>query len=303
RLLTKLKKEDLIFLNGKPTRGWVGVNPGDEVTIRLPEEKNDFPPEDIPLDIVFEDDDIIVINKQPYIVVHPTKGKPYHTIANAVSYKMLQDNESYKIRFVNRLDMNTSGLLIIAKNSHAQNSLSKQMQTDELTKKYIALTDGIFEEKTGTISAPLGRPDPDEVERWVMEDGLPSVTHYRVLKEFKKDERTFSLVEFNLETGRTHQIRVHSAYIGHPIVGDHLYLHGDPFEYRRIHGDPRPPLTGIKGPRLESNPEIVSDLIDRQALHAYYLEFTHPVTGEHLKIETEIPEDMKNAVNKLEPVV
>lgn len=300
RFLTKIKSQNLLYVNGKPEKGWKSVNPGDVIEIRLPEEINDFPPEDIPLDIAYEDDDILVINKQPGLVVHPTKGKPYHTIANAISYKISQEEKKYKIRFVNRLDMNTSGLLIVAKNSVSQNNLSIEMNNNSLTKKYIALVDGIFSEKEGTIDLPLGRPDPNEVERWVMEDGLPSKTIYKVLKEYKRGNEYYSLVEYKLETGRTHQIRVHTAYIGHPVVGDHLYLHGDPFMYRKIHGDRRPPLTGIKGPR-DTNPEIVSDLINRQALHAYYLEFNHPITNKKIVLKTNLPKDIQDAINKLEP--
>lgn len=296
RLMSKLKLNKLIFVNGESMPGWISVYAGDEVSITLPEEKSDFPPEDIPIEIVYEDDDIIVINKQPGIVVHPTKGKPYHTIANGLMKKMLDEGKEYKIRFVNRLDMNTSGLLIVAKNSHAQDSLIKQMEKDHIRKKYIALADGQFEEADGTVDLPLGRPDPDEVERWVLpvdKGGFPSVTHYHVLEQFKK----YALVELNLETGRTHQIRVHLSAIGHPIVGDHLYCNGDPFEYRRIHGDPRPPKDGTPGPR-DTNPQIVSDLIPRHALHAYSLTFSHPVTGEELHFESELPEDMKTAIQK-----
>ena len=301
RFLTKIKNQNLVYLNGKPEKGWKEVKTNDLIEIKLPEEINDFPPEDIPLDIVYEDDDILVINKAPGYVVHPTKGKPYHTIANAVSFKISKEEKKYKIRFVNRLDMNTSGLLIIAKNSLSQNNLSKEMNDNILEKKYVALVDGIFDKKEGTIEAPLGRPDPNEVERWVTKEGLNSITHYKVLNEYRRDDEYYSLVEFKLETGRTHQIRVHTAYIGHPVVGDHLYLHGDPFEYRRIYGDNRPPLTGEKGPR-ETNPEIVSDLINRQALHAYYLKFYHPITNKLIELETDIPNDIKEAINKLEPV-
>lgn len=299
RFMTKLKQNRLIFLNGESMPGWILPNPGDVITVVTPEETSDFPPEAIPISIVYEDDDLLVINKQPGIVVHPTKGKPCHTIANGLMKRMLDKGESYKIRFVNRLDMNTSGLLIVAKNSYAQDNLTKQMKTDHIQKKYMAIVSGVMVQDSGTIDLPLGRPDPNEVERWVVpveEGGYPSVTHFKVLKRFKKN----TLVELQLETGRTHQIRIHLAYIGHPIEGDHLYCHGDPFEYRRIHGDPRPSLDGSPGPRMETNPEIVSDIINRQALHAFSLTFKHPVTGERLHLEAPLPDDMKRALAYLE---
>ena len=299
RFMTKLKQNRLIFLNGESMPGWILPNPGDVITVVTPEETSDFPPEAIPISIVYEDEDLLVINKQPGIVVHPTKGKPCHTIANGLMKRMLDKGESYKIRFVNRLDMNTSGLLIVAKNSYAQDNLTKQMKTDHIQKKYMAIVSGVMAQDRGTIDLPLGRPDPNEVERWVVpveEGGYPSVTHFKVLKRFKKN----TLVELQLETGRTHQIRIHLAYIGHPIEGDHLYCHGDPFEYRRIHGDPRPSLDGSPGPRMETNPEIVSDIINRQALHAFSLTFKHPVTGERLHLEAPLPDDMKRALAYLE---
>lgn len=284
RLMSKLKREHLIFLNGQSTAGWITPDIGDEISVRLPEEKSDFPPEDIAITVVYEDSDIMVINKQPGVVVHPTKGKPCHTIANGLMKKMLDEGQSYKIRFINRLDMNTSGLLAIAKNSHAQDSLTKQMQQNKIHKKYKAIVCGEMPFDSGTIDFPIGRPDENEVERWVLSvenGGYPSVTHYNVLERLPGH----TLVELSLETGRTHQIRVHLSYIGYPILGDHLYCHGDPFLYRKTHGD--------------SREEIVSDLIDRQALHAYYLSFIHPVTGERISLEAPLPEDMENALKKI----
>ena len=299
RLMTKLKQNHLVFLNGKDVQWWISPSEGDVISILLPEEKSDFPPEDIPISVIYEDSDLLVINKQPGVVVHPTKGKPCHTIANGIMKKMLDEGESYKIRFVNRLDMNTSGLLIVAKNSHAQDSLTKQMNADAggLHKKYKAIVVGEMPEDSGTIDLPLGRPDENEVERWVLpveKGGYPSVTHYKVLDRFSG----YSLVELELETGRTHQIRVHLSYIGYPILGDHLYCHGDPFEYRRIHGDPRDdedynPECGQGGK------EIVSDLIDRQALHAFSLTFRHPVSGKELHLEAPLPDDMQTVIESL----
>lgn len=168
RLMTKLKQNHLVFLNGEEVQWWISPAIGDVISILLPEEKSDFPPEVFPISVIYEDSDLLVINKQPGVVVHPTKGKPCHTIANGIMKKMLDEGESYKIRFVNRLDMNTSGLLIVAKNSHAQDSLTKQMNAEAggLHKKYMAIVVGEMPEDSGTIDLPLGRPDENEVERW-----------------------------------------------------------------------------------------------------------------------------------------
>ena len=291
RLMTKLKQQDLLSLNDNPVRGWMTPEVGDKLTVTLPEETCDFPPEDIPIAVVFEDKDLLVINKQPGFVVHPTKGKPYHTIANGLMKKMLDEGQTYKIRFANRLDMNTSGLLVIAKNGFTQDHIVKQMKVDHIKKRYMAIVDGIMEEDEGTINKPIGRPDPNEVERWVLpveDGGYESITHYKVRERY---ESGYTLVELRLETGRTHQIRVHLASIGHPITGDHLYNNGDPFLYRQLHGDFR---------RIEGADEVpTSEYIDRQALHAYSLTFTHPVTGETLDLEAPLPQDMLDLIEKV----
>ena len=335
RLMTKLRQQDLIKVNGVALPGWVEVRAGETVSVSLPNEISDYTPENIPVNVVYEDDDILVINKQPGHVVHPTKGKPYHTMANAIMYKMLleagaelDDNgipvfetadkdKLYKIRFVNRLDMNTSGLVIVAKSSHSQDNLEKQMKSDDIRKTYLALVEGIIKEDKGTINEPLGRPDPEEVERWIVPEekgGFPSITHFKVIERYEKPHKIknshisddenplidgYSLVELRLETGRTHQIRVHMADYGHPVAGDHLYCHGNPFAYRAKYGDPRPPKDGTPGPR-ETNPEVVSDIIDRQALHAYRLDFKHPITGESLSLTADLPADMAEAIGMIQ---
>ena len=315
RLLTKLKFQHLVFLNGQEVAGWITPKAGDVISIKLPEEKSDFPPEDIPIYPVFEDDDLLVINKQPGVIVHPTKGHPYHTIANGLMKYMEDTNQTFKIRFVNRLDMDTTGLLIVAKNSHTQDDVVKQMKAGLTEKRYIALVAGIIEEDQFTINLPLGRPDPEDVRRRVMEEGgYPSVTHVRVLQRFSgkgfgsglaaykgyKDSMAdagisepvfkpgdlitvngdlitvtelpegFTLVELLLETGRTHQIRVHMSHLGHPLIGDHLY--------------------GGYNPAL----------LDRQALHAYKLKFRHPVSGQMLEIQAPLPADMQSLIAKIE---
>ena len=215
---------------------------------------------------------MLVIDKQPGIVTHPTKGHPVGTIANGLMRYMEQHGSSFKIRFVNRLDMNTSGLLMIAKNSHCQDSMMKQMKLDKVEKTYLAILHGVIPEERGTIDQPIGRPDPDDMRRRVMEDGYPSVTHYEVLERFEipgAEGGGYTLVKLRLETGRTHQIRVHMTYAGHPLIGDTLYGSED------------------------------RELIGRQALHAASLRFFQPVSGEQIRCEAALPQDMERAVRLL----
>ena len=293
RLLTKIKKQDLTFLNGVPVRGWMIPAPGDILTVSLPEESSDFPPEDIPIDVIYEDESLLIINKQPGIVVHPTRGKPVHTIANGVMKLMLDRGQNYKIRFANRLDMNTSGLLIVAKTGFTQDRIIRQMKAGITEKKYLAVLDGIIEPDEGTINSPIGRPDPNEVERWILpveQGGFESVTHYSVISRYPDIPGGMTLAKISLQTGRTHQIRVHMASIGHPVTGDHLYNNGDPFLYRRLHGDFR---------REEGeNEKSTSPYIDRQALHACFLSFYHPVSGRPVSFEAPLPKDMQDLIKK-----
>ena len=265
RLRNRIKREKLVLVNGVSTPGWKKPAVGDIICITLPDETSGFEPQNIPLEIVYEDDDLMIINKQPGLIVHPTKGHPSGTVANALMYYMEQTGKPFKIRFVNRLDMDTSGLLVVAKNSYCQNDYTNQMKENTVEKRYKAIVRGIVESDEGTIDLPIGRPDPDHVRRGVMEGGAPSVTHYKVLDRYNG----YSLVELLLETGRTHQIRVHMSHIGHPVLGDWLY-------------------EGL-------NP----NLIDRQALHAAQLTFTHPITKERVTFRAPLPEDIKRAIDLL----
>ena len=272
RLLSRLKREGRVTRNGREVRLFADVIEGDVIQADLPEEKCSFIPQDIPVETVYEDEDMIVIDKQPGIVTHPTKGHPVGTIANGLMKYMEQKGISFKIRFVNRLDMNTSGLLMVAKNSHCQDAMMKQMRGNKVEKTYIAIVHGIIEEERGTIDLPIGRPDPEDIRRSVTEDGSPSITHYRVLERFRipeEDRGGYTLVRLRLETGRTHQIRVHMAHCGHPLIGDTLYGGEDP------------------------------ELIGRQALHAASLSFFQPVTGEPVRCEAPLPGDMQRAVEIL----
>jgi len=265
RFKTKMKFQSLVDLNGVPTAGYIKPEEGDVISIRLPEESSDFPAENIPLDILYEDDDLLIINKQPGIIVHPTKGHPEHTVANAVMYYMQQSGQSFKIRFANRIDMDTSGIIICCKNANAQNDISSQMRAGTVVKKYKAIVHGIIDEDM-VIDLPVGRPDQVSIQRTVMhEGGKDAVTDIHVLEKFDG----YTLVELTIHTGRTHQIRVHLTHIGHPIIGDELY--------------------GGEAP----------ELINRQALHAYHMELIHPMTKEPLVIDAPLLPDMIEAINRL----
>jgi len=266
RTITKLKHNDCILVNGELVKLYKTPSFGDVISINFPEEHNSFVPENIPIIPVFEDNDLLIINKPSGYVVHPTKGHPTGTIANGLVKYIMDTDQSFKVRFVNRLDMDTSGLLIIAKSAHCQGELSKQMKSGEVIKKYIAVIKGTPEDDTGTIDLPIDRPDPESIRRKVSPSGHPSITNYTVLERFKHG---YSLVELLLETGRTHQIRVHMSHIGYPIVGDYLY-----------------------------GGENVM-LIERQALHASFLSFKHPITGEAVELSAEMPKDILDLIGKL----
>ena len=267
RLRAKLKNNpQLVRLNGVEAAGWIPLKTGDQITIDFPQEVSNFVPENIPLDIIYEDDDLLILNKQAGIVCHPTKGHPIHTISNGVQHYIDTNKREFKIRFINRLDMDTSGVLAIAKNSHSQDAVVKQMKLNLVEKKYLAVVKGIIEEDLGTINQPIGQPDPLLVQRGVVEDGDESTTHFKVVDRYSKG---YTLVELLLETGRTHQIRVHLAHLGHPIVGDHLYGEDEPF------------------------------LIERQALHALSLSLKHPVTGSPMVFQAPIPKDIEKLIDLL----
>lgn len=269
RLVTKFKKGlGTVKRNGIPVRNFAEVMPGDVLDITMPEDVSHFEPEDIPVEVVFQDEDLMLINKQPGVTVHPTRTHPSGTLANGLMKRMLDEGDKYKIRFVNRLDMDTSGILIVARNSHCQDAISRMMKRDQVEKYYFALVHGLVEQDQGTVNAPIGRSAPDSIERTVTPEGSPSVTHYRVLERFERDGG-FTLLKLRLETGRTHQIRVHMKHIGHPIAGDHLYGKEEP------------------------------ELIGRQALHAGRIVFPHPISEEMLDIEAPLPEDFQQLLDHL----
>ena len=270
RLIRRAAIEKRIFVNKEAVRMRKVLHTGDIVEVKLERvESQDIIPEKMNLNIVYEDDDILVLNKPPYTVVHPTRGYPTGTLANGILYYFNETNQNCIVRLVSRLDMDTSGLIIIAKNQYAHMALSKEMQLNHLEKRYLAVVHGHLEEEEGTIDLPIFKPENEEsiFKRIIDERGQRSITHYKVIKKFENAD----LVECLLETGRTHQIRVHLSHIGHPIYGDTLYGYG----------------------------EDEKELIPRQALHAYGLDFKSPRTKEQLSLRAELPEDILNLIDKL----
>lgn len=258
-----------VLVNGKKSKVSYKVQKGDliQVTV-LPLEPLKLEAENIPLDIVYEDEDVIVVNKPQGMVVHPAAGHPSHTLVNALLYhtRDLADSpEGFRPGIVHRIDKDTSGLLMVAKNAAARESLEKQLAAKSNKRQYLAIVHGNFAEEEGTIDAPIGRNPKDRKQMAVVEKGKSAVTHFKVLEQYQG----YSLVECQLETGRTHQIRVHMAYIGHPLAGDPLY-------------GPRKTLPG-----------------HGQFLHAKTLGFEQPSTGEWLEFSVQPPEIFQQTVADL----
>lgn len=255
RTLAKLKKEQgAILLNGTPIRAVDPVKLGDIISINVPKSTSDgVVPIQLPLDIVFEDNFIIVLNKPSFMPVHPTKVHQEDTLANALAYYSKCKGESFTFHAVNRLDRNTSGLVIVAKDRHTASILS----ASEITKHYTAFAHGKIAEK-GTVNAPIALSENSKIVRKVCDSGKTAVTHFEPLAHYDD----FTVLKLILETGRTHQIRCHLSHIGHPLLGDDLY-----------------------GGSLEK--------MNRHALHCGYISFIHPITNETIELEADLPDDMK----------
>lgn len=272
-MVQKLIEQKNIKVNGKETKHSYKLKLNDEIEIFVPEAKEiNLKAQDIPLNVIYEDNDIIVINKPKGMVVHPANGNPDGTLVNAVMNKCKDSLSGIggEIRpgIVHRLDKDTSGAIIVAKNDKAHIALSEQLKNHEVKKTYLALVRGIIKENEATINMPIARSKKDRKKMDVDKDGKEAITHFKVLGRYKNK---YALLQINLETGRTHQIRVHLSHIGYPIIGDEVYSNG----------------------KNEWN-------VSGQCLHAWKLEFIHPITGKKISLEAEIPEYLKNIIKELE---
>ena len=263
---------ELILVNGKIEKSSYKIKLNDEIIINdIPQTEYDLIPENIPLDIIYEDDDVLVINKQKGLVVHPGAGVNSGTLANALKYHidhLSSLNGTYRPGIVHRIDKDTTGLLIVAKNDYAHKFLSDQLVDHTLSRKYYALVLGKISEDNGKIIAPIGRDKNNRQKMCVdLINGKEAITNFKVIKRFK----LYTLVECKLQTGRTHQIRVHFEYINHPVIGDEIYGKG--------------------------NRKLIND---GQLLHAFEISFIHPTTKKLMTFNAPIPERFKNIIDHLE---
>lgn len=267
----RLIEDGNILVNGKNAKVSYKIQENDKISVEIPEPKQiELKAQNIPIEIIYEDSDIIVVNKPKGMVVHPANGNPDGTLVNAIM-AICKDSLSGiggEIRpgIVHRIDKDTSGLLIVAKNDNAHVKMSEQIKNHEVKKTYIALVRGVFKENEATIDMPIGRSTSDRKKMAVNKNGKNAITHIKVLKRFDK----YTLLKVNIETGRTHQIRVHLSHIGYPIVGDYTY----------------------------SNGKNEFDVIG-QCLHAQKLEFKHPITQKDMCLEAELPQYFKDILDKL----
>ena len=269
RLLLRLKNTQNILLNGNPSYISKPVTIGDKIKVLIDfvEDNSNIVPKKMDLDIIYEDNCYLVVNKPHNMAIHPSMLHYDDSLSNGIKYYFDLINLQKKIRPVNRLDKDTTGLVIFAKNEYIQECLVSQMKTIKIKKTYIAICHGIFKEKKGTINLPIARKSGSIIERCVDASGDTAITHYSVIAE--NNTSNISVVQCLLETGRTHQIRVHLSSIGHPIVGDTLY-----------------------GTKKDTQ-------IKRQLLHAYKLDFIHPLTKKEVSYISPIPEDMKPFINPI----
>ena len=271
--INKLCKEERAALNGKTSKGNKKCKEGDVITLQVPEPTElEILPEEMNLDIVYEDQDVILINKPKGMVVHPAAGHYSGTLVNGLMAHCKDDlsgiNGVLRPGIVHRIDKDTTGILIVCKNDMAHQSIAKQLYDHSITRKYHAIVYGNIKEEEGTVNAPIGRSLKDRKKMGIVMDGKHAVTHYKVLKRLKKG---FTYIECQLETGRTHQIRVHMASIKHPLLGDDVY-----------------------------GPEKSKYTLEGQCLHAKVLGFVHPITGEYMEFEVPLPEYFEKLLNKLD---
>ncbi|MFA5576846.1 MAG: RluA family pseudouridine synthase [Tissierellaceae bacterium] len=264
RLFRRLYRGKNIYVNGKFMRKDLVLKKDDIVSLLFEDEEENTRPEKMDLDIIHEDFDLLILNKGPNIVVHPTKSHQTNTLSNGIAYYFKERGIKKKIRFVNRLDMDTSGVLIVAKNSFAHQQMALQFENFTVEKKYKALVRGSLEKESDYIDMPIGREEEDSIRKMVMDGGQRALSKYKLIQRY----RDASLLDIQIFTGRSHQIRVHLAYIGHPIIGDSLYGEGDTF-------------------------------IRRQALHSYYIRARHPRNKEDIEFIAPLPRDMEELIKEL----
>jgi len=264
RLMRKLEDSGNIYLNDKKAKLDKNTYIDDILRVDFEDEENIYKGNNIDLDILYEDEDILALNKPAYILVHPSKEERKDTLANGVVTYFKSKDIKRKIRFVNRLDMNTSGVVLLAKNSYGQSRLMREMKKNKVTKKYLAIVEGYFEKEAGEISKSIGLASGENIKRNVMDSGDFCKTKYKVVEELKNN---LSLVEVELETGRTHQIRVHMAYLNHPLLGDELY------------GE-------------------TSKLIDRQALHCLEMIFESTRSKKIVSVKAPLPKDLEKILER-----
>lgn len=288
-------KDGFVKVNGNLVKPNYKVHPNDEIIVAFPEppRETELLPEDIPLNIMYEDDDVLIVNKEPGMVVHPAYNNWSGTLVNALVHHFQQlptmkDNEG-RPGLVHRIDKDTSGLLVIAKTEMAMSSLAKQFFDHSIERTYYALVWGVPKETEGTINVNLGRSEKDRRVTVAIEDGSrgrTAITHYKVLQ----DLRYVSLIQCNLETGRTHQIRAHMKHLGHPLFNDATY-------------GGNAVLKGTRFSKYKSFVDNAFKLMPRQALHAKSLGFIHPKTKKMVQFESELPEDFVNVLDKWEHYV
>ncbi len=272
--LQKLVKDGAVLVNGKPVKSSYKVENGDRIRLEIPDAvEPEIEAEPMELDILYEDSDIILINKPKGMVVHPAAGHYSGTLVNGLMAHCKNElsgiNGVMRPGIVHRIDMDTTGVLIVCKNDKAHNAIAEQLKVHSITRKYYAIVHGVLKADTGTVNAPIGRHPVDRKKMSINEkNGKEAVTHYRVLRRFRR----FTFVECQLETGRTHQIRVHMASIGHPLLGDQVY------------GPAKVPFSGLQG----------------QTLHAGVLGIIHPSTGEYMEFTAPLPAYFEAVLKKLE---
>jgi 23S rRNA pseudouridine1911/1915/1917 synthase len=283
-MLQEIIKQGGVKVNGKPVKPSFQINPADIIELTLPElPDKDILAQDIPLNIIYEDDDIIVLNKPPDMIVHPARGNTYGTLVNALVFhsdKLSSGLGEFRPGIVHRLDKDTTGVMVVAKNDIAQWKIARQFEQRKTKKSYLAIVHGTPDLTADRINAPLG-VHPKIREKYAIrpEIGKEAITFYEVVENF----RGFSLLKMTPKTGRTHQIRVHLSYIKHPIVGDDMYGGKLVYPWQLADGEPA----------------VQEPVINRVALHAWMLEFTHPTTKRVVKFEAPLPEDMQNLLDML----